>query len=449
MKDVLSQLMNAQTLAADGVSAAVIDLGEGFAPVPHMPVLLDLNVTALTAHAAGDLDLMTAQAVTASGDSEAVADLGEAFEPDRDVPLKVLLDVTDLALFDSDDLELMDAQAVVADGDSESTVDLGATAAGGPMAISLDVTALAAFDPADLELASAQVIAATADSESTVDLGRVIDGPMEFTMDVTAVKTSAGTETYTVEVFESADEQAWTTTGLKFTVAAAAAVSGHFTASKRYVKFVATLGGDEPSMTLDAAITAYEAYTAEVMESADEQAWTSTGAKITVAAATEYTIPFVASQRYVKLAFALAGTASSLTASAAIVASESYAVEVMESADGETWTSTGARIVVDEAAEYEIGFKALARYVKLAFVLAGTASSLTADAHVSILEPLECEVQESADGVTYASTGLRFAVTAAEQIVKLVGITQRYVRLRWYVAGRVASVTASAWLNPA
>ena len=64
-------------------------------------------------------------------------------------------------------------------------------------------------------------------------------------------------------------------------------------------------------------------------------------------------------------------------------------------------------------------------------------------------ETYTVELYESADGVTYTSTGLRVSVVATGQVVKTIGVTKRYQRLTLTLAGTTPSITASAWLNRA
>ncbi|MCE5279375.1 MAG: hypothetical protein ABFD92_01995 [Planctomycetaceae bacterium] len=109
------------------------------------------------------------------------------------------------------------------------------------------------------QLMNAQTLAETGDSESVVDLGvgfaPTPDKAARLDMNVTALDAVTGNETYTAEVQESDDLQAWTATGLLLTVAAVGQISKLFSATKRYQKLVWTLGGTTPSVTASAWIS--------------------------------------------------------------------------------------------------------------------------------------------------------------------------------------------------
>lgn len=62
-------------------------------------------------------------------------------------------------------------------------------------------------------------------------------------------------------------------------------------------------------------------------------------------------------------------------------------------------------------------------------------------------ETYQFELYESADGVTYTSTGLVFSVAAAGTVVKTIGVTKRYQRLTHTLAGTTPSITLSGWLG--
>ncbi len=59
------------------------------------------------------------------------------------------------------------------------------------------------------------------------------------------------------------------------------------------------------------------------------------------------------------------------------------------------------------------------------------------------------EVKESDDNSTFTSTGLIIGVTAIGQISKVFSSVKRYVKLVWTLAGTTPSIKASAWLNQA
>lgn len=63
-------------------------------------------------------------------------------------------------------------------------------------------------------------------------------------------------------------------------------------------------------------------------------------------------------------------------------------------------------------------------------------------------ETYELELEESSDNLTYTATGLKFSVAATGEILKGVGITKRYVRLKKTLAGTTPSITFKAWIIP-
>jgi hypothetical protein len=63
-------------------------------------------------------------------------------------------------------------------------------------------------------------------------------------------------------------------------------------------------------------------------------------------------------------------------------------------------------------------------------------------------ETYSLDVQESADGITYTSTGLVLALTAAGLLTKLFSSTKRYVKLVLTLSSvGTEALTLSAWLD--
>jgi hypothetical protein len=115
-----------------------------------------------------------------------------------------------------------------------------------------------AWGPQDdnLRLSNAQTLAQTGDSTVTVDLGEGYEpDPYEsvnLLVDTTARDHTTGDETYSVTVWESADDSSWTSTGLTFTITAVGQVNKLVGLTKRYVKLILTLAGTTPSITFSA-----------------------------------------------------------------------------------------------------------------------------------------------------------------------------------------------------
>jgi hypothetical protein len=76
--------------------------------------------------------------------------------------------------------------------------------------------------------------------------------PVVAVVNVTALDTADGNESYTVTLQESADNSAWAASSPAVSIAATggAVVRGHQT--KRYVRLAFTIGGTTPSITLKA-----------------------------------------------------------------------------------------------------------------------------------------------------------------------------------------------------
>ena len=98
----------------------------------------------------------------------------------------------------------------------------------------------------------------TTENGTSVDLGvNHSAAPLRFVQlvgDVTAIDLASGDETYELELEESADASTWTTTGLKFSVAAVGDFLMGVGVKKRYVRLKKTLGGTTPSITFTAWI---------------------------------------------------------------------------------------------------------------------------------------------------------------------------------------------------
>lgn len=62
-------------------------------------------------------------------------------------------------------------------------------------------------------------------------------------------------------------------------------------------------------------------------------------------------------------------------------------------------------------------------------------------------ETYVAKLQESADNSTYVDTGLEFSITEVGTIHKIIGITERYVRLVLTLAGTTPSITLSGWVG--
>ncbi len=109
---------------------------------------------------------------------------------------------------------------------------------------------------ANLQYCSQQVVAATGDSAVMIDRGpNWRPTPFEevtLALDISAIKTSHGDETYEAEVYESMDGANWATTGLYVTPTATGVIVKALGITCRYSKLTFTLGGTAPTMTLDA-----------------------------------------------------------------------------------------------------------------------------------------------------------------------------------------------------
>ena len=115
--------------------------------------------------------------------------------------------------------------------------------------------------PIDTDLTFSDDVDLSASASSTVlDLGENF-APVPYQVanvliDVTAIKTSAGTETYHAKVWESADQQSWTETGVYITLEAIGQISKPVGLTKRYVKIGWQLSeGDSPAITGTAVLT--------------------------------------------------------------------------------------------------------------------------------------------------------------------------------------------------
>jgi hypothetical protein len=170
-----------------------------------------------------------------------------------------------------------------------------------------------------------------------------------------------------------------------------------------------------------------------------------------------------------------------------------YQVEVKESTDGNTYTSTGLVLAVAATGAVAKVLSLTKRHVKLVWTIAGVTASVTYDASLALLEGTEmlvdtafaetvldlgegfspspalpaslqlhvealdvtagngyqAEVFESDDGRDFTTTGLVLHVTELGQVERVFGISKRYLKLAWTLVGETAAVTASAWINRA
>lgn len=104
-----------------------------------------------------------------------------------------------------------------------------------------------------LKTLAAGVITATT-TGTAIDLGAGVTFPlggmpMNAPLVATAVKTSAGDETYVYTVQDSPDNVTFTTRGTATIAAAGTQLLGVFV-QQRYVRAVLTLGGTAPSITI-------------------------------------------------------------------------------------------------------------------------------------------------------------------------------------------------------
>lgn len=78
----------------------------------------------------------------------------------------------------------------------------------------------------------------------------------------------------------------------------------------------------------------------------------------------------------------------------------------------------------------------------------GLLVNVTTIDHTTGNETYQFNVQESADGNTWTDTGLTVTVSplAVSQVLKVVGVTKRYLKLVWTLAGTSPVITASAWI---
>lgn len=112
---------------------------------------------------------------------------------------------------------------------------------------------------ARLQIATAQVITASGPTTLNYDMG---DGfnpvgpglPNALVVQATAVKTSAGNETYVMSLEESSDGVTWVPVTKTRTITAAGTNSLLGFVNRRYVRGNFTLGGTAPSITVNAWI---------------------------------------------------------------------------------------------------------------------------------------------------------------------------------------------------
>lgn len=78
----------------------------------------------------------------------------------------------------------------------------------------------------------------------------------------------------------------------------------------------------------------------------------------------------------------------------------------------------------------------------------GLELNVTARDYTTENETYVVDVQESADGQSYVSTGLKLTITATGHLRKVVTSTKRYLKLVWTLGGTTPSITADAWLLP-
>ena len=133
------------------------------------------------------------------------------------------------------------------------------------LALSLTCKALSiptGFLPGPLDskmcLSLAQGIIISADSTNVVSLGdgwapKPIEG-MCLYLNVTALDHTTGDETYSFTVWESADNNSWTSTHLTIPITATGSYLAVFGSTAQYVKLIATLAGTTPSITFDAYV---------------------------------------------------------------------------------------------------------------------------------------------------------------------------------------------------
>ncbi|HUX17293.1 MAG TPA: hypothetical protein VMW52_12530 [Phycisphaerae bacterium] len=76
--------------------------------------------------------------------------------------------------------------------------------------------------------------------------------PLAVEMNVTALDTVTGNETYSVKLQESYDNSNWSDTGLQLSVTATGLIHKVVGVSRRYLRLYLTLAGTTPSITADA-----------------------------------------------------------------------------------------------------------------------------------------------------------------------------------------------------
>lgn len=81
-----------------------------------------------------------------------------------------------------------------------------------------------------------------------------IGEPVAVVANVTAIKTSAGDETYTHKLQESADAAAWTDAGVAVAMTAVGTSVAKGFITKRYVRRAVTIAGTAPTITNDALL---------------------------------------------------------------------------------------------------------------------------------------------------------------------------------------------------
>ena len=81
--------------------------------------------------------------------------------------------------------------------------------------------------------------------------------PMAVTMNIPALKTSAGTETYAVKAQWSDDGVAWTDSTASIPLTAAGARAFGIFVGHRFHQLVVTLGGTAPSITFEAFLNPF------------------------------------------------------------------------------------------------------------------------------------------------------------------------------------------------